>query len=127
MNSAKLSGPSLAIRARTGRSAGVAPGRAGDGGVVGPLSAPEALLGHLDHLIECVGDFDAGGLERRDLRLGGTAGARDDRAGVSHPLPGRRRTTGDEAEDGLVDFSLDVLGGGLLSRPADLADYQQCL
>ena len=69
------------------------------------------------------GDGEARGLEGGDLRRGRAGAARDDRAGVAHPLALRRRAAGDEG--GLRDVA-EVFGGPrgglLLCRPADLAD-----
>ena len=69
------------------------------------------------------GDAEAGRLERRDLGGRGPGAARDDRAGVAHPLALRGGPAGDERDLGDVGQVLGGPGGGgLLGGAADLAD-----
>src|SRR5437763_6380480 len=109
MNCAKVSGPSDAVLSRMSRSAGVivlSPAQLGvrsgadrgenltrsqvsRGRLARPASiardgsALQAVLGHLDHLGQSVGNPDAGCFEGSHLRLWGAARAGDDRAGVT--------------------------------------------
>jgi hypothetical protein len=74
-----------------------------------------------------LGDRDAGGAERVELGLGGALAARDDGAGVAHPLARGGGDAGDEADDGLLDVGLDEGGAVFLGRAADLADHDDAL
>src|SRR5204863_109455 len=58
----------------------------------------EALGDELSDLGRARADPDAGGFERRLLRLGRSGRARDDRAGVAHGLSGGSREAGDVGE-----------------------------
>src|SRR5947207_529361 len=66
---------------------------------------------------------NARGLEGLDLVSGGALPARDDRAGVSHPLALRRSLAADESRDRLLHVLLHELRRGLLGAAADLADH----
>src|SRR5882724_11701698 len=65
-------------------------------------------------------DAHAGGFERANLVGGGTAPAGDDRAGVPHALPLRRRLPGDEHRDRLRHRRRDERRRLLFGGPADL-------
>ena len=69
------------------------------------LPAAHRLVDEAGHRGGAVGDVDAGGFEGGDLFGRGAGAAGDDRAGVAHPLAGRRGLAGDEADDRLGDVS----------------------
>src|SRR5262245_47153835 len=66
-------------------------------------------------------------LERLGLRGRRALRAGDDRAGVAHRLPGRRREPGDVGEHRLRHALGDVVGRLLLRRAADLAAHDDQL
>src|SRR5450759_4070215 len=90
-------------------------------------SAAEDLLQRLAHERGGVRDVDAGLLQRLHLLAGRALAARDDRASVTHPAPGRRRPPRDERDDGLLEVRADPGRGFLLGAPADLADHDDGL
>ena len=61
--------------------------------------------------------------ERGHLLGGRAFAARDDRAGVAHPSPGRRGLAGDEADDRLLEMRLDPRRRLFLGGAADLANH----
>src|SRR5436305_13604985 len=86
---------------------------------------------HLDRDVRDLGrrapDAHAVALERCDLGLRAAARAADDGAGVAQRLARGRRDAGDVADDRLGHVGLDVVGGLLLGRAADLAAHDDQL
>src|SRR5208337_888540 len=68
-------------------------------------------------------DRDSGCLECSDLVCGSAFAARNDGPGVAHATARRCSAAGDESDHGFLDVRLDVRGGFLLGRAADLADH----
>src|SRR5579863_3240155 len=85
--------------------------------------APHDVADQSGGLAGRLADADAGLLQRFLLGLGGTGGARDDRAGVPHRLALRRGEPGHVPHDRLGHVLLDEGSGALLGVAADLADH----
>src|SRR5262245_26685773 len=69
----------------------------------------------------------ASGGQRSHLFRRGTSAPRNDRPGVPHTTPGRRRLTCNETDNRLLEFTPDVRRGVLLCRAPDLTDHDHGL
>ena len=74
------------------------------------------------HVGGTLGDFDTGGFQRGDFLRCGPAAAGNNRPGMSHPLAGRRCSSGYERGHRFGDVLLDEFGRLLFGIPADLAE-----
>src|SRR5450755_463995 len=75
------------------------------------------------HIGRIARDLDAALLHDRELFLGRTLAARDDRTGVAHALARGRCDPGNEADHGLAHIVLDPARAGFLIIAANLADH----
>ena len=83
--------------------------------------------GDMRDVLSALDDGDARSGKRIHLLGSSAFAAGDDRARVTHAAPGRRRLSGDEADDRLLEVRLDPRGGLFFRAPADLADHDHGL
>src|SRR5947209_7486932 len=81
------------------------------------------LAHQLGGVAGCLADRDAGRLQGVLLGFGGTGGARDNGASMTHGLTFRGGEAGDVTDYRFGDVGPDVVGGALFSVPADLTDH----
>src|SRR5262249_10313319 len=84
---------------------------------------PDQLADRLAHVGGTLPHLAARRADPGHLLRGSALAARDDRAGVPHAAPRRRRLPGDEADDRLAEIRRDPRGGVFLGAAADLADH----